>query len=117
MRDDADFAGVKKQTEQLLSDLKGNKPILKVDAVTALKQARARFRARADLATFPLNQSALPLLDQMLGPAKSTQEVFEELDRQSREHNKPPVWFLSPCEPISPHLDELLGPVPAEKTP
>ena len=118
--DNLESAHVKKQSEQLLADLKENKPLpplAEVDAVAALEQARARFRARAELATLPLNQSALPLLDQMLGPAKSTKEVIEELDRQYREQNKPPVWFLPLSEPISPHLDELLGPVPAEKAP
>ena len=53
----------------------------------------------------------------MLGPAKTRQEVFEELYREYREQNKPPVWFLPLSEPISPHLDELLGPVPAEMAP
>ncbi len=104
----------KKQTEQLLADLKDNKPLpplAKVDPVAALEQARGRFRARADLAALPLNQSALPLLDQMLGPAKSTKEVFETLDRQYREQNKPEIWFLPLNKPIAPHLDELLGPV------
>ena len=113
--DDADSAEVKRQTEQLLADLRDNKPLpplVKVDAVVTLEQARTRFRARVELATLPLNQSSLSLLDQMLGPAKSTKEVFEELDRQYHEQNKPPIWFLPLSEPISPHLGELLGPVP-----
>ena len=45
------------------------------------------------------------------GLAKSTQEVFETLDRQSREQNKSAIWFLPLSQPIAPHLDELLGPV------
>ncbi len=116
--DDKDSAAVKKQTEQLLADLKENKllsPLTKVDATAALAQARAKLKAQADLAKLPVDQSALPLLDQMLGPAKSTKEVFEELDRQYREQNKPKVWFLPLSEPIAPHLDELLGPVPEQK--
>ncbi len=59
-----------------------------VDAVAGLEQVRVRFRARAELATHPLKQSALPLLDQMLGQAESTQQVFKRLDRQYREQNK-----------------------------
>ncbi len=113
--DDDAAAPQKKQTEQLLADLKENKPLpplAKVDVVVALEQARGRFWARTDLATLPLNQSALPLLDQMLGPAPSTKEVFETLDRQYREQNKPEIWFLPLNKPIAPHLDELLGPVP-----
>ncbi len=86
-------------------------PLAKGNAVAALEQARGRFRARADLATFALNQSAVPLLDQMLGRARSTTEVFETLDRQYREQNKPEIWFLPLNKPISPHLDELLGPL------
>jgi tetratricopeptide (TPR) repeat protein len=112
--DDEAAAPLKKQTEQLLADLKENKPLpplAKVDTGAALEQARARFRARADLATLPLKQSALPLLDQMLGPAKSTKEVFETLDRQYREQGKPAIWFLPLSQPIAPHLDELLGPL------
>ncbi len=50
----------------------------------------------------------------MLGPAPSTREVFETLDRQYREQHKPEIWFLPLNKPIAPHLDELLGPVPAE---
>ncbi|MEK6261429.1 MAG: tetratricopeptide repeat protein, partial [Planctomycetota bacterium] len=113
--DDEAAAAQKKQTEQLLADLKNNKPLpplAKGNAVAALEQARGRFRARAGLATLPLNQSAVPLLDQMLGPAPSTKEVFEALDRQYREQNKPEIWFLPLNKPIAPHLDELLGPVP-----
>ena len=82
-----------------------------------MEQARVRFRARAELATLPLDQSALPLLDQILGPAKSTKEVFEELDRQYREQGKPEIWFLPLTEPIAPHLDELLGPIPVVEQP
>ena len=47
----------------------------------------------------------------MLGPAPSTREVFETLDRQYREQDKPEIWFLPLNKPIAPHLDELLGPV------
>ena len=52
----------------------------------------------------------------MLGPAKSTKEVFEALDEQYRQQNKPRVWFLPLIEPSAPHLDELLGPIPVEET-
>ncbi len=115
--DDPVFAADKKQTEQLVADLKANKPLpplAKVDVVAALENARVRFRARAALATLPLNQSAVPLLDQVLGPTKSPQEVFETLDRQYREQNKSAIWFLPLSQPIAPHLDELLGPLPAK---
>ncbi|MBC7821541.1 MAG: hypothetical protein IAG10_32040 [Planctomycetaceae bacterium] len=63
------------------------------------------------MATLPLNQAAVPLLNQLLGPAKTTQEVFETLDRQSREQNKSVIWLLPLSQPIAPHLDELLGPL------
>jgi hypothetical protein len=103
------------QTEQLVADLKDNKPLpplAKVDAAAALERARLRFQARTELATHPLDQPAVTWIDQMLGPAQSTEEVFETLDRQYREQGKPAVWFLPLNEPIAPHLDELLGPVP-----
>jgi tetratricopeptide (TPR) repeat protein len=59
--DDQDAAPLKEQTEQLLASLNENKPLpalVKVDAAAALQQARTRLRARAELATLPLKQSA-----------------------------------------------------------
>ncbi|MBC7815308.1 MAG: hypothetical protein IAG10_00245, partial [Planctomycetaceae bacterium] len=47
--------------------------------------------------------------------AKTTQEVFETLDRQYREQNKSAIWFLPLSQPIAPHLDELLGPLPTKQ--
>jgi len=38
-------------------------------------------------------------------------EVLDELDRRYCEQGKPDIWFLPLDEPISPHLDELLGPI------
>lgn len=112
---EASYLGaLKQQSKQLLADLRDNKalsPLAKVDTAAALENARVRYRARAELATLPLNQSALPLIKQMLGRAASTEEVFETLDRQYREQGKPAVWLLPLSEPIAPHLDELLGPV------
>lgn len=104
--------------EQLLVDLAANKPLPALPTLNPdadLEQARSRFRARAALASLPLDESALPLLDQILGPAKSTQEVFDALDRQYRDEGRPEVWFLPISEPISPHLDELLGPIPGQE--
>ncbi len=69
-------------------------------------------RARAALSTLPWNPSAVARLDQLLGPPKSPQAVFETLDRQYREQHKSANWFLSLSQPIAPHLDELLGPLP-----
>jgi hypothetical protein len=59
-----------------------------------------------------LDQPTGPLLDQILGPAKPVKEVLDELERHYREEGKPAVWFLPLDEPISPHLDELLGKPP-----
>lgn len=70
-------------------------------------------RARLALASLPLTESASPLIDQILGPAKSTQEVFDALDQKYREDGKSEVWFLPLDKPISPYLDELLGPLPS----
>jgi hypothetical protein len=72
----------------------------------------APYRAREALAKLGLKQVAAPLLDQILGPARPTKEVFDALDRQYREQGKPSVWFLPLNEPIAPHLDELLGKPP-----
>ena len=54
-------------------------------------------------------------LEKLLGPAKSSQEVFETLDRQYREQNKAAIWFLPLSQPIAPHFDELLGPLPTKE--
>jgi tetratricopeptide (TPR) repeat protein len=104
--------GTRRQSEELLASLKAGKappPAAAVDAPAALEAARARYKAREALAALPLDQKAAPLLDQVLGPARPTQEVLEALDRQYRAQGKPPVWFLPLNEPIAPHLDELLG--------
>jgi hypothetical protein len=101
-----------------LADLKENKPLPllpSVDDTAELQKARDRFQARTDLATLPLDQPTVTLLDRILGPAKSTQEVFETLDRQYRGQNKPEIWFLPLSQPIAAHLDELLGPLPAKE--
>jgi tetratricopeptide (TPR) repeat protein len=101
------------QSEELLAALKaGNAPppLAAVDAPAALEAARARYRVLEALTKLPLNEKAAPLLDQVLGPARSTQAVFDALDRAYREQGKPAVWFLPLNEPMAPHLDQLLGP-------
>ena len=112
--DDEESASLRTETEQLLVDLSEKKqlpPLPTVDAKKELQNAKARFEARAKLANLSLKESSQPLLDQMLGPAESTDEVFKTLDRQYREQGKSKVWFLPLDEPITPHLDELLGPI------
>jgi hypothetical protein len=102
----------RRQSHELLADVKNDKvppPLDSKDASAALEAARARHRAREALARLSLKEKAAPLLDQVLGPARSTKEVFEALDRQYRDQGKPPVWFLPLKEPIAPYLDQLLG--------
>jgi tetratricopeptide (TPR) repeat protein len=105
--------GLRMQSEELLAAVKAGKappPLAKVDVSAALEAARARYRAREALAKLPLNEKAGPLLDQVLEPARSTQEVFDTLERSYREQGKPAVWFLPLKDPIDPHLNQLLGP-------
>jgi hypothetical protein len=109
---------LRQQSQDLLADVKNGKvppPLDTKDASTALEAARARYRAREALAKLSLEEEAAPLLDQVLGPARSTQEVLEALDRRYREQGKPPVWSLPLKEPIAPHLDQLLGPARSVK--
>jgi hypothetical protein len=104
---------LRRQSQDILADVKSGKvppPLGSKDATATLEAARARYRAREALAKLPLKEKAAPLLDQVLGPARSTKGVFEALDRQYREQGKPSVWFLPLKEPIAPHLDQLLGP-------
>jgi Tetratricopeptide repeat len=103
---------IRRQSEELLAALKDGKvppPLAAIDGKAAIEVARARYRAREALTKLGLKQESAPLLDQVLGPAKPTKEVFDALDRQYREQGKPSVWFLPLNEPIAPHLDELLG--------
>ena len=48
-------------------------------------------------------------IDELLGKAKTVKEVLDCLDEQYRAQGKPAVWCLPIDQPISPHLDELLG--------
>jgi tetratricopeptide (TPR) repeat protein len=103
----------RRQSEDLLAAVKAGKappPLAKIDAPAALEAARARYRAREALTKLALNQKAAPLLEKVLGPDRSTREVFDALDRYYREQKKPAVWLLPLKEPIAPHLDQLLGP-------
>jgi hypothetical protein len=109
---------MRQQSEELLEALKNRKappPLPAINAQSAIEAARARYRAREALAKLPLDQKATPLLDQMLGPARPTKEVFDELDRQYRAQGKPAIWYLPLTEPISRHLDQLLGPTRSVK--
>ncbi|MFN0021783.1 MAG: tetratricopeptide repeat protein [Pirellulaceae bacterium] len=113
---EGDPAAARMQSEQLVADLKAGKsppspPTF--DPKAKLESARKRLSARYSLFSLPLTESASSLIDQILGPAKSTQEVFDALDRQYREAGKSKVWFLPLDKPIAPYLDELLGPLPS----
>jgi tetratricopeptide (TPR) repeat protein len=104
---------LRRKSQDLVADVKNGKvppPLDSTAGSAALEAARARHRAREALAKLSLKETAAPLLDQVLGPARSTQEVLEALDRRYREQGKPAVWFLPLKEPIAPHLDQLLGP-------
>ena len=106
-------AALRKQSEDLLADLKAGKtpsPLPKFDADAAIEAARARYRAIEAFTKVPLDQKASPLLDQMLGPAAETKQVLATLDAGYRKANKPPVWFLPIDKPIAPELETLLGP-------
>ena len=104
---------VRRNSEDLLAKLKAGEPApprAAIDAPAALESARARYRAREALTKLPLAERAAPLLDQILGPATPTKDVFEALDKQYHDQHKPPIWFLPLEDPIAPHLDQLLGP-------
>jgi tetratricopeptide (TPR) repeat protein len=109
---------VRQQSEELLVALKNGKappPLAAIDATQSFEAARSRYRACEALTKLGLNEPACPLLDQILGPAKPTKEVFDTLDRQYREQGKPSIWFLPLTEPIAPNLNQLLGPTKTVK--
>ena len=66
-----------------------------------------RFK-EAETTTGPLGP-IVPDIDRLLGPAMPVAEVLAALDLQYKAEGKPAVYFLPPDQPISPHLDELLG--------
>ncbi len=104
---------LRRQSDELLAAIKAGKsppPLPKVEAYAALEAARARYRACAELTKLPFKEKAAPLLEQALGPARTTKEVFDAFDRNYRNQGKPAVWFLPLKEPIAPHLDQLLVP-------
>ncbi len=91
---------LRRQSQELLAAVKAGKappPLAAIDARAAIEAARARYRAREALTELPLNQRAAPLLDQVLGPARSTEEVV----RRTR--------------PLLPRAREARGLVPADQ--
>ena len=67
--------------------------------------------ARQELAEVPPTEPVSPHVEQLYGPARSLEDIFQDLDEQYRKVRKLEVWFLPLDEPISPHLNELLGPI------
>ncbi len=53
-----------------------------------------------------------PEVERLLGPAQPVTEVLAALDRQYQAAGKPAIYFLPLDQPITPHLDQLLGPSP-----
>ena len=51
-----------------------------------------------------------PQVDRLLGRALPVEEVLATLDRQYRAEGRNAVYFLRPDQPVTVHLDELLGP-------
>jgi hypothetical protein len=52
----------------------------------------------------------LPLVENSLGPEGNIKDVWASLDEHHRETERPAIWFLPLSEPITPHLDEWIGP-------
>src|SRR6185436_5817910 len=69
-------------------------------------------RVKDATATVGPLEPIVPEVGRLLGPAKSVADVLAGLDRQYKADGKPAIYFLKPDQPIAPHLDELLGPVP-----
>jgi hypothetical protein len=53
-----------------------------------------------------------PDVERLLGAAKPVADVLAELDRQRKAEGTSGVDFLPLSEPITPHLDQILGPLP-----
>ena len=110
--DQKSSAALKKESEDLLAKIRdGEQPrkLPDVNPEQELKKARSRQTAMSKLAELSDSEPAAPLIDEILGPAKPVEDVFKKLDQQYREQGKSDIWFLPITEPISPHLNELLG--------
>ncbi|MEM7315120.1 MAG: hypothetical protein AAF497_18395, partial [Planctomycetota bacterium] len=103
-----------KQSRQLLADIENGAPSpprVEVDVEAELKKARERLTAANKLASLSLDQPAAELCQQVLGLARTVDEVLTDLDQQYRNAGKPVIWILPLDRPISSHLDQLLAPV------
>ena len=47
--------------------------------------------------------------------SKPVADVLAALDAQYKADGRHAVYFLAPDQPIAPHLNELLGPIPVEE--
>ena len=84
------------------------------DLLQAMKLLKGEIAQRVKDATTivgPL-KAISPEIERLLGPAQPVADVLAALDRQYKAEGKPPIYFLRPDQPIAPHLDELLGPLP-----
>ena len=66
-------------------------------------------RVKDATATVGSLKPIVPEVERLLGPAKPVADVLAALDRQYKEEDKPPIYFLRPDQPMAPHLDQLLG--------
>lgn len=77
---------------------------------TKHQKAVERSNGAKMLREVPLDQPVTPLLDRMLGPARSISQILTDLDKQNHEMERPSVWFLPLSENIGPQLRELVRP-------
>jgi hypothetical protein len=60
------------------------------------------------LASLPLNEPAVPIIEAILGPTKSVLDVLTQLDASNPDQKSGSIQSVPLTEPISPLLEKLL---------
>ncbi|MEQ1826280.1 MAG: hypothetical protein ABL921_10045 [Pirellula sp.] len=84
------------------SDSAGTNPF------SLVEDAKTRFRAIEKLASLPLNEPAVPIIEAILGPTKSVVDVLAQLDTSNKDQKSGMLWSVPISEPISQVLDKIL---------
>jgi hypothetical protein len=102
-----------RQSKQIQAILDAGRKAPRVQPISLeddLKKARAIVKAAEDFVNLLKKESTQNLIDVLLGPTISVEDVLGKLLERSKNDDRPEIYFLPTTEPIGPHLDALLGP-------
>lgn len=75
--------------------------------VALVEDARARSLAIETLASLTLNEPVVPIIEAILGAAKSERDMLAQLDAPNSDQKLGTLWSIPIAEPISPVLEKL----------